>query len=181
LMKSANRTLPIYSTGADKFKKKFKAQYDVFTYGAGYLNVAAAIKNNDKGTGLALSPRAVYDPLTGSVQIDNNFWASGVLSNSVMWGNAALWGNSVIWSDSVLWGNSVIWGNGPLVDGTSVLWGDSVVWGNLQETGFSVIWGDSVIWGNYDGMSDAFSETDGGDCTIDDVTGDVVCDDAVQQ
>ena len=30
-----------------------------------------------------------------------------------------------------------------------------------------MIWGDSVIWGTYDGTNDAFSETDGGDCTID--------------
>jgi serine protease AprX len=181
LMKTASKNMPMYSTGADKFRRKFKGQYDVFTYGAGYLNIASALKNTDRGTGFALSPRAVYDPLTGQVRIDNSNWASGLLSKSVLWGNSVLWGDSVIWGDSVLWGDSVIWGDATLVNGSSVLWGDSVAWGDTQEAGFSVIWGDSVLWGSYDGSNDAFSESEGGDCLVDEATGAVTCEDAVQQ
>lgn len=181
MMKTASKNMPMYSTGADRFRRKFRGQYDVLTYGAGYLDVAAALRNNDRSTGFALSPRAVYDTNSGRVKLDTSFWASSLLSKSVLWGNSILWGTSVLWGDSVLWGESVIWGDASLVNGTSVLWGDSVVWGNTQETGFSVIWGDSVLWGNYDGMNEAFSETEGGDCQVDDVTGDVICDDVVQQ
>ncbi len=175
LMKSANKTLPMLSVAADTFGRKYNMQYDLFTYGAGYLNIAAALNNNDSSSGVALSPRVVYS--SGLVYLDPKWNASG---QSVMWGNSVLWGSSVLWGNSVLWGDSVIWGTsalkgtgglGGLLNSNSVLWGDSVIWGNSTNQGFSVLWGNSVLWG--DSMS-AFSDGDPGDCNVDD-SGNVVC------
>ena len=43
----------------------------MFTYGAGYLDVDAALGNTDLATGLALSPTAVLNA-NGSVTIDEH-------------------------------------------------------------------------------------------------------------
>jgi serine protease AprX len=192
LMKTANKMMPLFSTAADSRGRKFSNQYDVFTYGAGLLNVAAALNNNDVAKGVAISPRAIYDATTKRVYLDSTWTAKG---QSVLWGNSVLWGDSVIWSNSVLWGDSVIWGDTTLMaksstgllgttsgllgvvstSAMSVLWGDSVIWGDSGAAGFSVLWGDSVLWGTYDGTTEAFSEGDPGDCEVDDVTGAVVC------
>jgi len=117
-------------------------QYDVFTVGAGYLDIPAALADNDAVNGTALSPTAALD------------------SN----GNALLIADpSSVWSNSVIWGSSVVWGN-CLVAGSSVIWGNSVVWGNSTTNGYSVVWGNSVIWGSSFGSgSDALSVDDNGD------------------
>jgi serine protease AprX len=198
LMKTANKLMPLLSTAFDSLGRKYSNQYDLFTYGAGYLNIAAALKNTDRGNGVAISPRAVFDPNTGRVYLDKTWNASG---QSLLWGNSILWGDSVLWADSVLWGDSIMWGNSALLTSSStssgllggltntltgslntlstsamsVLWGDSVIWGDSSNSAFSVLWGESVMWGNYTDQNNAFSEGDPGDCSVDDVTGEVVC------
>jgi serine protease AprX len=192
LMKTANKLMPIFSSSADRWGRRYSAQYDVFTYGAGYLNVANALRNNDRSAGVALSPRAVFDTNSKKVYLDTTWSVKG---QSIMWGDSVLWGDSIIWGNSVLWGDSVIWGDSAVIKGNtsggllggllggltntalSVLWGDSVIWGNSTSAPFSVLWGDSVLWGGtYDGSTEAFSEGDPGDCTVNDVTGAVTCD-----
>ncbi|HEU5451335.1 MAG TPA: S8 family peptidase [Terriglobales bacterium] len=168
LMKTAFKGFRAYGASADATGNVYNNQADVFTYGAGYLDVNAALGNSDTGAGFALSPTAVYNSLTHTVTITN----TTLSSNSVVWGSSVLWGNSVLWGSSVLWGNSVIWGANAFVSGSSVLWGNSVIWGANIDTGFSVIWGNSVIWGA--STSQAMDDGDSGDCTVDD-TGAVVC------
>jgi len=123
----------------------FTSYYDMFTVGAGYIDVTAALANNDKApatSGSALSPHAVVNS-NGTVSLVNG--NSAVVASSVVWGNSVLWGNSVIWGTNVS-GNSVIWG-------TAAATASSVVWGTSSLTGYSVIWGTSgttatsVIWG----------------------------------
>ncbi len=143
LMKTAYKTFPTSTTATDPTTlQTFTSYYDIFTVGAGYLDIAAALGNNDlapAATGSAVSPSAVYDPLTGTVSIVN--------------GSSVVWGTSVVWGSSVVWGNSVVWGSN--VAGSSVVWGTSVVWGSSVMSGFSVVWGTStgsnsatsVVWG----------------------------------
>jgi serine protease AprX len=128
LMKTATKTLNLYSVGIDAHNfQQYNSQSDIFTVGAGYLNIAAALMNNDLVTQPALSPAIVRDPATHKVAIARNF--SIMWGDSMLWGDAALFGNIVFsrlavnaTDDSVLWGDSTaLWG---LVD--SVLWGDSV-------------------------------------------------------
>ena len=139
LMKSAWKGFATYSKGQDVGGNVYQDQYDVFTYGAGYLDISAALNNTDLPTGSAMSPIAVYDPVTGTVTLTN---ASGM---------------SVIWGTSVLWGDSVIWGSSVFVNGSSVLWGASVLWGDTTAQGCTVLWGTSVVWGNttLQGLSDS--------------------------
>jgi serine protease AprX len=141
LMKSADKTFPV-STQLMVNGVLWTYQYDVFTVGAGYLDIPNALANHDNVQGTALSPVAVMN-------------ASG---NAVLVADP-----SSVWSNSVIWGSSVIWGN-CLVSGSSVIWGNSVVWGSSTMSGYSVVWGNSVIWGSSFGSgSDALSIDDNGD------------------
>jgi serine protease AprX len=140
LMKTAFKNLPLHTTATDPVTgTTYNEQADIFTVGAGYLDIAAALNNTDSASsavGVANSPTASYNATTGQVTLVN--------------GSSVLWGSSVMWGTSVVWGTSVIWGTN--ASGQSVLWGSSVVWGTSTNSGFSVVWGTSsapmsVVWG----------------------------------
>src|SRR5689334_2880583 len=84
MMKTAYKGQPMYSTTADGSGITYSLQRDIFTYGAGYLDVAAALNSSDVAVGVAVSPSAVYDATTGCI--------------------------SLVYGDSVVWGTSVVWG-----------------------------------------------------------------------
>ncbi|HSY64252.1 MAG TPA: S8 family serine peptidase [Terriglobales bacterium] len=147
IMKTAWKGFGVYCRSWDVFNNEFDNQYDLFTYGAGYLNVDAALASTDVANGVALSPTAVFNPLNNSVSIVN--------TNSVTWGTSVLWGSSIVWGNSIIWGNSVL-------DANSIVWGNSVVWGNTVDTGFSIVWGNSIVWGSSTATS-AYSDGQDGE------------------
>jgi serine protease AprX len=149
LMKTADKIFPAHSQAMVN-GVLVDYQYDIFTVGAGYLDIPGALANTDPVTGTAHSPVAVRDS-SGTTYL---------LADA-----------SSVWTSSVIWGSSVVWGN-TLLAGSSVIWGSSVVWGNRGLDGCSVIWGSSVIWGAAVGATDADNDAlsvDGnGDDTADD-------------
>ena len=60
LMKTAFKALPLHSA-ASVSGTVYKSNHDLFTVGAGYLDIAAALANNDQSTNSARSPIAVYE------------------------------------------------------------------------------------------------------------------------
>jgi serine protease AprX len=175
MMKTAWKGFAAFSTAKDYEGRSYKHQADIFTYGAGYLDVQAALNSTDTGEGAALSPIAIYNSTTGMVSLNfgpsasSVIWgSSGPSADSVIWGSSDPSATSVIWGSSEIWGTSVIWGATISDASTNTLWGNSVVWGSSLETGFSVIWGSSVIWGA--SMNTAFSPGDEGDCAADDLS-----------
>ncbi len=156
LMKSAYKNLTLYSTSTDAATgATYHEQADIFTVGAGYLDIDGALNNTDYASstvGVAKSPTVTHNSWTGQTVLVN--------------GSSVLWGSSVIWGSSVVWGSSVIWGSN--ASGQSVLWGSSVVWGSTSMQGFSVLWGSScsassVIWGANTKASSAYSVLTDGD------------------
>jgi serine protease AprX len=133
IMKTAWKGFGVYTTSYDVFNNPYNNQYDIFTYGAGYLDIDAALGDTDVANGVALSPTAVYNSANNTVTIVN--------TSSVTWGSSVIWGSSVVWGNSVIWGSSVLSAN-------SIVWGSSVVWGTSVDTGFSVVWGSSIVWGS---------------------------------
>jgi serine protease AprX len=133
MMKTAWKGYPVNSWGYDAGGHGFFSQYDVFTIGAGYLDIYAALKNTDVVNGGATSPIAYRNTATGKYGFSN--------SQSITWGNSITWGSSIIWGNSIVWG-----GNCVLSD--SIIWGDSIVWGNPTLSANSIIWGQSIIWGS---------------------------------
>src|SRR5438309_728038 len=129
LMKTASKTFPASSSATDPTTGiTYTNYYDIFTIGAGYLDIAAALSSNDLADASTVSPTAVYDPTTQSVYL--------------------VTGTSVVWGTDAVWDTSVVWGTNVFVNGTSVLWGSSVCWGSSTSSGFSVVWGTGVVWGN---------------------------------
>lgn len=148
LMKTAWKGFAQYTSSVDNLGNTYSNQYDIFTYGAGHLDVAAALNNTDLASGIALSPTAVYNATTRTVSLIN--------TTSVVWGST-----SVVWgATSVVWGNSVVWGANTIT-GTSVVWGStSVVWGATSMSGFSVVWGATSTTAS---PMAAFSDSDDGE------------------
>jgi serine protease AprX len=148
LMKTAWKGFTQYTSSLDDVGNTYSNQYDIFTYGAGYLDISAALNNTDLATGIALSPTAVYNSTNKTVSLMN--------TNSVVWGSA-----SVVWgATSVVWGNSVVWGTNTITS-NSVVWGStSVVWGASSVSGFSVVWGATSITAV---PMAAFSDSDDGE------------------
>ncbi len=121
LMKSAYKTFPAASSWTDPSSGiTYSDQYDIFTVGAGYLDIQAALMNSDtmaSTIGVAKSPTVTRDG-SGNIVL--------VKDSSVLWGNSVVWGNTSMTGNSVLWGNSVIWGTSTTTsESLSVLWGEN--------------------------------------------------------
>src|SRR5205085_9359108 len=90
---------------ADKWTDP-SGQGDPFTYGAGYLNVAAALKSKVTATQWAMSP-SVFRGSDGHVHVNPR----NVLSKSnVVWGAAELPDLNVVWGASLVPEPNVVWG-----------------------------------------------------------------------
>ncbi|HKW19638.1 MAG TPA: S8 family serine peptidase [Terriglobales bacterium] len=153
LMKTAWKGFGTFCSSYDVFLNLYNNQYDIFTYGAGYMDVDQALASNDVAAGPALSPSVSYNATNRTISIQNT--GSSNLANSVIWGQSVVWGASAVWGGSVISANSVVWGD-------SVIWGQSVVWGNGASAGFGTIWGQSVVWGSSN-MTSAYSDGQDGE------------------
>lgn len=152
-------------------------QYDVFTIGAGYLDLKAALADlsSAPASGLAFSPVAYVDPSSGQVYASGNY--AGLCGTTGSAGTAPLVGSdlcsspianaSSIWQfDSslnpstftvsgtkCLWGAASVWGasafaaDSSTVSGSKCLWGAQSVWGASSTEAFKCLWGAQSIWG----------------------------------
>jgi serine protease AprX len=128
LMKTAWKGFGQFSYSTDDYSNTYNNEYDLFTYGAGYLDIDAALGNTDLASGIALSPTAVNN--NGTITIVNTTPDSNFNGSSVVWG-----ATSVVWGVTSVWGSNVF-------SSTSVVWGaTSVVWGATSMSGYSVVWG----------------------------------------
>ena len=122
---------------------------DAFTYGAGYLNIPAALANMEYAAQPALSP-AVTVNSDGSVSLvmDRAAWGNATLNGSrAAWGNG-LWGTGIT-DLRAAWGNSVgadraAWGNQTNPDGTVSLFMDRAAWGNTALSADRAAWGNTA-------------------------------------
>ena len=160
LMKSASKTFPKSSSVYDPVTgNTYVSYYDVFTVGAGYVDLAAALANTDVPKGNAMSPTAVLDSTSNNVYLTRN--SSSTWGTSSAWTPVAVYGPAEMTSG----GSSVMWGaTGP--GGSSVMWGAtndggaSVMWGATNDAGSSVMWGagtssgSSVMWGAGSGVGE---------------------------
>lgn len=156
LMVSANhRYFPTSSTvAADGIN--YAANYDVFTVGAGYLDINAALQaaaTDQVPAGFAISPQAQFDPST-----QNAFIVTG---QTALWGSTALWGPENIYgSTQFLAGSTALWGAGD-PQGFTALWGVTALWGAGNTDAATALWGaddvngSTALWGaSTDNQSD---------------------------
>jgi serine protease AprX len=155
LMKTADKTtFPISSTYTDPTTGiVYHERYDIFTVGAGYLNVGSALANTDVAptTLSALSPALTFG---------TNATLSFVAGTNTVWSDHAVWGSNVIWGPNVVWGSNVVWSNGlvpaasdlflqatevVLGESSKIAWGSTVIWGSNAETANHAVWGAGVV------------------------------------
>jgi serine protease AprX len=111
LMKNATKNFPVSSVAVDPVTRiAYTSYYDLFTIGAGYLDIAAALADNAVASGSAQSPAVSYNPSTGNVTMQNIGAAHVIWGTSIVSGSHVIWGSNVIWGTSVIWGTNVIWG-----------------------------------------------------------------------
>ena len=146
LMKTAYKTFPTTSSVYDPTSgNTYTDQYDIFTVGAGYVDVAAALANTDLATGSAMSPTAVYNSNTGKVSLTSD--SSSVWGSSYTWSGPAVWGNTqFVGGSTVMWGATNP-GSSTVMWGATSLWGSTVIWGANTSSGFASIWSNTVMWG----------------------------------
>ena len=97
---------------------------DPCTYGAGYLNIQAALGCTYIATQTAISPKLSIDN-SGSVYLD---------ASRALWGTGSIWGTGVM-DYRALWGTNALFGtNANLLNASRALWGTSV-------------WNDRALWG----------------------------------
>jgi serine protease AprX len=136
LMKTAYKVFPRYSSVTDRTSgATYTDQYDVFTIGAGYLDIQAALNSTETTIAAANSPAVTYDSACQCVHFVKD--------------SSALWGTSAIWAASAVWGANVFVGSQSAMWGSSALWGNSAIWGsNVSPTSSSAIWGSGALWGS---------------------------------
>jgi len=151
MMKTAWKGYPTTSLAYDLQGFSYLSQYDVFTIGAGYLDVDAVLGNTDVASGGASSPYATFDPVSRNAML--NF------SQSVTWGNSITWGDSLVWGYSITWGGIIEQD----LQGDSLVWGNSMVWGDTTLAANSLIWSNSITWGDDNADAGALSIGDDGE------------------
>ncbi len=148
LMKTAWKNVGQFTSSHDSYGNIYNNEYDLFTYGAGYLDIDSALANTDLATGVALSQTAVLNA-NGTITITNTTLDSLFAGSSVVWGaTSVVWGNSVVWGARSFSANSVVWGAA------------SVVWGATSDAGYSVVWGATS---SVQSATTALSDGDPGD------------------
>ncbi len=137
LMYTANKnTFPATSSVTDPASGTvYKAIYDVFTIGAGYLDIGNALKvATSKGfkvpAGTAMSPVATYNAGTGATTL--------VTDQTVLWGATILWGASNVYGANAFT---------PEVGSSTILWGATALAGANDPAGFTELWGSTILWG----------------------------------
>jgi serine protease AprX len=140
LMQSAYKNLVLYSSVTDPVTGlTYSSQADIFTVGAGYLDIQAALADISLPTLSAKSP-AAYDPVSGNFFLVKD--TSAIWGSNVLWGSTEVWGaNEFVSGQSNLSGTNVLWGS-------NALWGSNVLWGSSATAGYDALWGNNALWGS---------------------------------
>jgi serine protease AprX len=132
----------------------FKDQADIFTVGAGYLDIQCALQNTNLApatVGSALSPLAVMGSKGDVALVVNG--SSMIGGTTIQWGTTwNMWGSSILWGTGWEEGASILWGTSTPLSSSSILWGttvsgDSILWG----TGETQVDGANALWGSTTG------------------------------
>ena len=163
LMKTAYKNFPQTSVAQDpQTGASYTSQYDVFTVGAGYLDLAAALADTSRPSGAMLSPVATRDLLTGNILLSFDLLSGW---NRSGWTQKEVWGNSMFTANSnFLWGNAAVWGNRS-TQGFQAVWASTSAWKEDITDGARSSWGTKTSWGtrsSWGTSGDAASRTSWG-------------------
>ena len=140
LMASANKNVIPQTNTVTDTGVSYIAHNDVFTQGAGYLDIEATINNiwdfayTIPAVGYAMSPVANFNATTGNVTL--------VTDSTALWGRALTSGLTNLSSASSVYGQNAFTTNA-----ASALWGSTALWGRSDPQAFTALWGATALWG----------------------------------
>ncbi len=136
MMETANKAVLPQTSSVTDAGNTYVAHNDVFTVGAGYLDIGAAVriaKSTAFPLGSAMSPIALYDPNSGDVGL--------VTDSTALWGRTALWGASGVYgANAFVGGSTALWGR----DATQA---STALWGRDDPQAYTALWGSTALWG----------------------------------
>ena len=148
LMLDANKTVLPQTSSVVAGGVTYIDNDDVFTVGAGYLNIAAAVadaQTNNVPAGTAMTPIASYDPNSNTVSL--------VTDSTALWGRTATWSaagvygaNAFVAGTTATWGRSSTYASSAL-DGTTATWGRTALNGYNDPSGYTALFGTTATWG----------------------------------
>jgi serine protease AprX len=128
LMLTAYKTFPPCSIATDPVTGQvYVSNYDIFTVGAGYLDIQAALNDTDVAVGDALSPTINYDITSGNVFL--------------MTGTRSVWGTTVVFKPRSVWGTTLDVQVGDAGGYTSTVADDSAIQAFITLTKTRSVWG----------------------------------------
>ncbi len=139
LMQTATKTFPASSSVTDTASGlTYTDYYDIFTVGAGYLDLGAAMSaiQTVPAAGTAMSPTAIYDPNTTNVTLSYGMFSVFTLAG--LQGSQAVWGAQAIWAPSQVSANKCLWG-------ASADTASKCLWGAATDTASKCLWGASAV------------------------------------
>jgi serine protease AprX len=157
LMQTASKTFPTSSSVTDTTSGLiYTDYYDIFTVGAGYLDLGAAMSgiHTVPAAGTAMSPIAIYDPNTTNVSLSYDI--SSVFTFAGLRGTQAIWGAPAIWAPSQVSANKCLWG----ASGDTA---SKCLWGAAADTASKCLWGASAVSSASANESSAESVSVGGE------------------
>jgi len=158
VMANADRSYFPATSSVSAYGVTYVANYDVFTIGAGYLDIAktikaAVVKNGSVPAGTAMSPIATYDPSYGTI--------TAVIDPSALWTRSGPWSASSVYggnafhsgtASAAMWGETPLWTNDD-PDGATALWDKTALWGKGSPDAATALWGKgspdaaTALWG----------------------------------
>jgi serine protease AprX len=158
LMVSANKTSFSASSSVTDGGTTYVANYDVFTVGAGYLDIEATIQaaTTNSGSvppGTAMSPIAHYDASSGAITASVD--PSSLWTQFGAWSASAVYGGSAFLSgadSTAVWGITPVWNNDD-PNGATALWSNTALWGKGTPDAETALWGkgsddaETALWG----------------------------------
>jgi serine protease AprX len=100
-----------------------RMEYDIFSEGAGFANLYAALQERGVAKVPSLSPQAFMT-------------STGIVIQST----------DLLWGDPLSWSGTLIWGSDPLRN-TETVAASGAVWGNKGTVGSSSVGSNGAIWG----------------------------------
>ena len=118
---------------------------DPLTYGAGYLNIPAALASTVVATGPAASPALIANS-DGSLTVDlsramwcSSLWGTGVVDMRAMWGSRAMWCSTSIDASRAMWCSNLTFAASRAMWCSTTPSASQAMWS-------SSVWGDRAMW-----------------------------------
>ena len=104
---------------------------DLFSWGAGLVDVPAAIASSLRASDWAASPTVVRGEAEGSLTFSSTVIQDAPRTGLVLWENTVVWGDLMLWDEGpqlklrlTIWGDLMLWDESPTRRLSPILWRD---------------------------------------------------------